>query len=148
MYNFFNMSTKTIRGIEHYFDMISLALKKIDADNEELRRENHKLQGQIEALSIKLSNAAISKTVEKAESSQAPPKNNMLGIAEAADYLDCSKGNMYRLHSTGIVKGYKAGKKVRFKVEDLENYMLCKSKKTIAELEAEAAKHCLKRKKP
>lgn len=137
---------EAIRGIEHYFDMISLALKKIDADNEELRRENYKLQGQIEALSIKISNTDIPLDNDKVDNTSVSPKNSMLGIAEAAEYLGCSKGNMYRLHSTGVVKGYKAGKKVRFKSEDLDDYLLCKSKKTIAEIEAEAAKYCLNNK--
>ncbi len=51
------------------------------------------------------------------------PEQDLLSLAEAAEFLCVSKSTMYRLLDQGKLRGMKAGKQWRFRKEDLLAYM-------------------------
>lgn len=67
-------------------------------------------------------------------------KKNILDIEEACRYLNLSDSTVYKLTSKNEIKHYKPnGKKIYFKKEDLDNWILSKSKK-LDEVEMEIAR--------
>lgn len=71
-------------------------------------------------------------------------KTELLNIKEAAVYLKMAYGTLYRKHAKGEIKGYKNGG-LKFKISDLDDYLLGKASRTVEEITNEANDYCLKR---
>jgi len=66
----------------------------------------------------------------------------ILNFQEAATYLDLSSSYLYKLTCKGEIAFYKPqGKKIWFRREELEQWLLRHRNKTIDELSQEAATH-------
>ncbi|MGD9488760.1 MAG: helix-turn-helix domain-containing protein [Calditrichaceae bacterium] len=67
-----------------------------------------------------------------------------MSVSEAADYIGIPKQSLYQLSSKKIIPFYKpSGRRIYFKVEDLNNYIMNKSGryKSNDEIEADAAEY-------
>jgi len=63
---------------------------------------------------------------------------------EAAQFLSCSKSYLYKLTHKRLVPCYKPmGKRLYFKKQELEGFMLQRPVKTASEIEQIALSHCL-----
>ena len=103
--------------VEQSLDVIMALVKKIDTDNAELVKENKVLKERLEELANTI--------IEGKDLNLFPTykDDDLLTIQETADLFKCGKGNIYRLHSIGELKGFKPGKIVRFKYKDLMDYL-------------------------
>ena len=65
-----------------------------------------------------------------------------LSLTEAAAYLGISKSHLYQLTSKGLIAHYKPnGKKIYFRKEDLDAYLLRNRRAAAEEIEATATSH-------
>jgi excisionase family DNA binding protein len=68
----------------------------------------------------------------------------VLSFEEGCEYTGLSKSWMYKLTSTGKIPHYKPdGKRLYFKTEELENWMLRNKVLSEEEIRSKAAKHSL-----
>lgn len=72
----------------------------------------------------------------------------VLNFNEAAIYMELSHSHMYKLTSGGQIPFYKpTGKKLYFKREELDNWLLRNRSASQAEIEQQASDYLLKNKK-
>jgi len=64
-----------------------------------------------------------------------------LSLEEACDYISISKATMYQRTSRKTMKHFKCGRKILFKITDLNDYIESHQVKTSAEIEQEALNH-------
>jgi excisionase family DNA binding protein len=65
-----------------------------------------------------------------------------LDLGEAASYLHHSKSHVYQLTSKGLITHYKPnGKKIYFRREDLDAYLMRNRRAAAADIEAAAANY-------
>ena len=72
-----------------------------------------------------------------------------IGMDEAAEYLGISKNYLYQLVSKKEITYYKSknGRKTSFKLRDLDAWVYARCSKSNSELEEDAARYSLNRKK-
>ena len=85
-------------------------------------------------------------TLEKAIRQQSALMKSVLGVPEAAQYLCVSCSYLYKLTSQGQIPCYKPnGKKVYFRRDELDKWLLRNRKISQEELEQQAVDYCLQR---
>jgi excisionase family DNA binding protein len=69
---------------------------------------------------------------------------HLLGMGEAADFLEISKSTLYKLTFRKAIPFYKYGRFVKFKIEDLQSWREARLVEipTNAQLQANAATYC------
>jgi excisionase family DNA binding protein len=67
-------------------------------------------------------------------------------LNEAADLTGLSKSHLYKLTSTRGIPYYKRGKHLKFKREELENWLLSDRRATAEEIDAQATNYVTLRK--
>ena len=113
---------------------------------EDVKQQNDELKGENSVLKEKLSRMIGLFTDIMTERPKVQ-KNEMLRVNEAAEYLGIKVPTVYKLKGEGAIKAYKTGKILRFKKEDLDEYLLSKTSKTDAELSQDADEYFLRTKK-
>lgn len=74
-------------------------------------------------------------------------QKTVLNIDEATIYLSVSKSHLYKMTSAGRIPHYKpTGKRIYFKRNELENWMLRNRVKSYDEIETEAANYLMRNK--
>lgn len=69
-----------------------------------------------------------------------------IDLEEACSYLSISKATMYQKTMRKTIPHFKCGRKILFKVNDLNNYIESNRIKTTSEIESEALQLILKEK--
>lgn len=71
-------------------------------------------------------------------------KEHLLGMDEAADFLEISKSTLYKLNARKVITFYKYGRFVKFKLEDLKSWREARLVEipTGAQMQANAATYC------
>lgn len=114
-----------MKGLEAIGNDLNLVLgfvKRMDDAYNALLEENRKLSEKLDDVASAIGCKEVNLAKKRYED------NDLLTIAETAELFGCGKGNIYRLHSIGDLKGYKPGKIVRFKYIDLITYLTGKGK--------------------
>lgn len=71
---------------------------------------------------------------------------NVLSFNEASHYLELSQSHLYKLTSTGNIPHYKPnGKKIYFKREELDQWLLRNRNTTQEEIDKQAADYLIKK---
>ena len=60
---------------------------------------------------------------------------------ELAEYIDVALSTVHKWSSKGIVPGFKKGKRLYFSKKEIDQWLRQQKKKTLAEIESEAATH-------
>lgn len=85
-------------------------------------------------------------SLEKLIKEQAINKKEVLNFNEACQYLELSQSHLYKLTSAGNIPFYKPnGKKLYFKREELENWLLRNRNASADEIEQQAADYLIKK---
>ena len=72
-------------------------------------------------------------------------QKEFLTVAEAAKFLDLKVGSVYKMTASRTLPHYKpVARKIYFKRQELEEWILSGRISTIEEIQKEADKHCLK----
>ncbi len=84
--------------------------------------------------------------IERLLESQNLVRKSILNFNETCQYLELSQSHLYKLTSTGAVPHYKPnGKKIYFKREELDNWLLRNRSTTQEEVETQAATFIIKK---
>ena len=84
--------------------------------------------------------------IEKLLETQQAMQKQVLNFNDACIYLELSQSHLYKLTSTGSIPHYKPnGKKLYFKREELDTWLLRNRSNSIDEIEQEAANYLIKK---
>lgn len=84
--------------------------------------------------------------IEKLLETQQAMQKQVLNFNDTCIYLELSQSHLYKLTSTGSIPHYKPnGKKLYFKREELDNWLLRNRSNSIDEIEQEAANYLIKK---
>ena len=84
--------------------------------------------------------------IEKLLETQQAMQKQVLNFNDACIYLELSQSHLYKLTSTGSIPHYKPnGKKLYFKREELDTWLLRNRNNSIDEIEQEAANYLIKK---
>lgn len=84
--------------------------------------------------------------IERLLESQNLVRKSILNFSETCQYLELSQSHLYKLTSTGAVPHYKPnGKKIYFKREELDEWLLRNRSLTQEEVETQAATFIIKK---
>ena len=84
--------------------------------------------------------------IEKLLETQQAMQKQVLNFNDTCIYLELSQSHLYKLTSTGSIPHYKPnGKKLYFKREELDTWLLRNRNNSIAEIEQEAANYLIKK---
>jgi excisionase family DNA binding protein len=84
--------------------------------------------------------------IEKLLETQQVMQKQVLNFNDACIYLELSQSHLYKLTSTGSIPHYKPnGKKLYFKLEELDTWLLRNRITSIDEIEQEAANYLIKK---
>ena len=84
--------------------------------------------------------------IERLLESQNLVRKSILNLNETCQYLELSQSHLYKLTSTGAVPHYKPnGKKIYFKREELDDWLLRNRSTTQEEVETQAATFIIKK---
>ena len=84
--------------------------------------------------------------IEKLLETQQAMQKQVLNLNDACIYLELSQSHLYKLTSTGSIPHYKPnGKKLYFKREELDTWLLRNRSNSIDEIEQEAANYLIKK---
>lgn len=84
--------------------------------------------------------------IERLLESQNLVRKSILNFNETCQYLELSQSHLYKLTSTGAVPHYKPnGKKIYFKREELDDWLLRNRSTTQEEVETQAATFIIKK---
>ena len=75
-----------------------------------------------------------------------PKVNPVLNLKQLSEFIGLSQSAIYKKTSDRTIPHYKQGKKLYFKVEEIENWLLSSKVSTIQEIEAMANSYVSKRK--
>ncbi len=91
-----------------------------------------------------MDNLTIEQRLERIEALLVEQKK-VLNFAETAEYLSVSKSHLYKMTSTMQIPHYKpTGKRIYFKQEELENWLLRNRIKTYDEIDSEASNYIMR----
>ncbi|MCZ4245840.1 helix-turn-helix domain-containing protein [Pedobacter punctiformis] len=97
-----------------------------------------------EELSALIENSVRKVLSENPASTNENPSPDFLTIDEASKFLNLAKATVYTLTSAGKIPVIKKGKRLYFTKQELMNWLKKGRKKTIEEIEEEAASYVLK----
>lgn len=84
--------------------------------------------------------------IEKLLETQQAMQKQVLNLNDACIYLELSQSHLYKLTSNGSIPHYKPnGKKLYFKREELDTWLLRNRSNSIDEIEQEAANYLIKK---
>ena len=84
--------------------------------------------------------------IEKLLETKQAMQKQVLNFNDACIYLELSQSHLYKLTSTGSIPHYKPnGKKLYFKREELDTWLLRNRSNSIDEIEQEAANYLIKK---
>ena len=84
--------------------------------------------------------------IEKLLETQQAMQKQVLNFNDTCIYLELSQSHLYKLTSTGSIPHYKPnGKKLYFKREELDTWLLRNRSNSIDEIEQEAANYLIKK---
>ena len=84
--------------------------------------------------------------IEKLLETQQAMQKQVLNLNDACIYLELSQSHLYKLTSNGSIPHYKPnGKKLYFKREELDTWLLRNRNNSIDEIEQEAANYLIKK---
>lgn len=84
--------------------------------------------------------------IEKLLETQQAMQKQVLNFNDTCIYLELSQSHLYKLTSTGSIPHYKPnGKKLYFKREELDAWLLRNRSNSIDEIEQEAANYLIKK---
>jgi excisionase family DNA binding protein len=84
--------------------------------------------------------------IEKLLETQQAMQKQVLNFNDTCIYLELSQSHLYKLTSTGSIPHYKPnGKKLYFKREELDTWLLRNRNNSIDEIEQEAANYLIKK---
>ena len=84
--------------------------------------------------------------IEKLLETQQAMQKQVLNFNDACIYLELSQSHLYKLTSTGSIPHYKPnGKKLYFKREELDTWLLRNRNNSVDEIEQEAANYLIKK---
>lgn len=84
--------------------------------------------------------------IEKLLEAQQAMQKQVLNFNDTCIYLELSQSHLYKLTSTGSIPHYKPnGKKLYFKREELDTWLLRNRSNSIDEIEQEAANYLIKK---
>ena len=84
--------------------------------------------------------------IEKMLETQQAMQKQVLNLNDACIYLELSQSHLYKLTSNGSIPHYKPnGKKLYFKREELDTWLLRNRSNSIDEIEQEAANYLIKK---
>lgn len=84
--------------------------------------------------------------IEKLLETQQVMQKQVLNFNDTCIYLELSQSHLYKLTSTGSIPHYKPnGKKLYFKREELDTWLLRNRNNSIDEIEQEAANYLIKK---
>ena len=84
--------------------------------------------------------------IEKLLETQQAMQKQVLNFNDTCIYLELSQSHLYKLTSTGSIPHYKPnGKKLYFKREELDTWLLRNRSNSIEEIEQEAANYLIKK---
>lgn len=84
--------------------------------------------------------------IEKLLETQQAMQKQVLNFNDTCIYLELSQSHLYKLTSTGNIPHYKPnGKKLYFKREELDTWLLRNRNNSIDEIEQEAANYLIKK---
>jgi excisionase family DNA binding protein len=84
--------------------------------------------------------------IEKLLETQQAMQKQVLNFNDTCIYLELSQSHLYKLTSTGSIPHYKPnGKKLYFKREELDTWLLRNRSNSIDEVEQEAANYLIKK---
>lgn len=85
------------------------------------------------------------KTESELETVAEQPQSKFLTIEQAAKFLGLKKATLYRMTHKGILRYSRpTGKRVYFKIEDLEHWQSMNAKKSVYDIESETARTAIK----
>lgn len=116
-------------------------------ENSEVVRRLEKISEQLEEIGVLkeqiIKVMSLYSDLIKAEPE--PLKTELLTSKETAKYLKIALGTLYHLRAKGAIKSYKTGKFVKYKVSDLDAYLLGKASTTSQEIANAANDYCLRK---
>ena len=84
--------------------------------------------------------------IEKLLETQQAMQKQVLNFNDTCIYLELSQSHLYKLTSTGSIPHYKPnGKKLYFKREELDTWLLRNRNNSVDEIEQEAANYLIKK---